>query len=474
MAESIFSKLKAKLKKEPEEVEELEELEELEEEYEEVEEATGSLIDKVKAQLPFLNKFLGGKQEGSEELEELDELESDSTGEHDLSELTSEMEPEESVTRTSMSDGDSTGDIDIDVDELDEELIDDASKSKLDEIKESLSEKLPFLSGLLSKIGNAKNKSDEEEEEPASVTASSNLGIEKPKRKITLIQAVIGVGLIVAVALEFIPTDPAPTAQSGQPVANNQPTSEEKTPPPPPEETVVENNQPEPEVVAPDESNTQAPIVVDNSEVTEDPISDNIDTSEPNDSTEDIFADQDNENVPTKQPNTQDEVVDVNSEIEDDMNTDESDLNDGPSENVGVVTGAADTDINDLDAKTMAKNSETISDRNNDTNKDNQIDLTQNLDFGDKLSDTILKDLEVQMKSEKEKMKKNKVLMPTDPPDYENLGRGLVYNCSGLHWAVLIKLVTRPVSKIMLGITSNLKIKSVYLFRFIQIVKIVR
>lgn len=50
------------------------------------------------------------------------------------------------------------------------------------------------------------------------------------------------------------------------------------------------------------------------------------------------------------------------------------------------------------------------------------------------LTDQILKDLEDQAATTEQKTVKTEYVAP---PNYENVGRGLVYNCSGLHWACI-------------------------------------
>ncbi len=50
----------------------------------------------------------------------------------------------------------------------------------------------------------------------------------------------------------------------------------------------------------------------------------------------------------------------------------------------------------------------------------------------DNLTDQILKDLEDQAKDTEKKPMKTEYV---PPPNYENVGRGLVYNCTGKHWA---------------------------------------
>ncbi len=48
------------------------------------------------------------------------------------------------------------------------------------------------------------------------------------------------------------------------------------------------------------------------------------------------------------------------------------------------------------------------------------------------MTDKILEDLEKQVKKEQPKESKKEYVAP---PDYEYRGRGMVYNCSGKHWA---------------------------------------
>jgi hypothetical protein len=54
----------------------------------------------------------------------------------------------------------------------------------------------------------------------------------------------------------------------------------------------------------------------------------------------------------------------------------------------------------------------------------------------DNLTEQILKDLENQAQG-KEKAKAAVKTEYVSPPNYENVGRGLVYNCTGKHWACI-------------------------------------
>jgi hypothetical protein len=49
----------------------------------------------------------------------------------------------------------------------------------------------------------------------------------------------------------------------------------------------------------------------------------------------------------------------------------------------------------------------------------------------------LLKDLEVRLKAEKRVQQTIEVLKPITAPSYETVGKGLVYNCSGKHWACI-------------------------------------
>lgn len=58
-----------------------------------------------------------------------------------------------------------------------------------------------------------------------------------------------------------------------------------------------------------------------------------------------------------------------------------------------------------------------------------------NDDSGSAISEEVLKDLEEKVKSQEEIQNTVKLMQPVAPPDYEEIGRGLVYNCVGKHWA---------------------------------------
>lgn len=463
MAQSIFAKIKAKLKKEPSEDEELEEFEEgSEEEEEEDEVPSSSLMDKVKAQLPFLSKLLGKK---AAKVDEYDDDEEEDTGEFQAPNNLGGEDPK--ATKTAIADDyDKTGDIDvsalgedIDVDHLDEELDDeeeglskaDQIKAKLAGVQSMLAEKLPFLAKVLNKKSASSQSLEDEEEEDEEEDSSK----ETPKKKIKVIHIVIGAVLIIGVATEFMPSEETPSKPVLNPIKKVKPVVKDQAP--------AQNDEAKPatktaETPPPNDVNPDSPQVVDNGgneklnemfpedkletptenqavpvkepEVASDDASFDPPSDEPIAQPIDLGLDgEKNEVVNNEQPvgevDNSEEVVDVGSE----MNSKSETKNDS------IITDAG-TDINDLNQQYGIQGNESA---NSDQNKD-EVDLTGDLNFGNKLSDTILKDLEKQMKNQKEQMKKNKVLLPTDPPDYENLGRGLVYNCAGLHWACVDKV----------------------------------
>jgi hypothetical protein len=52
----------------------------------------------------------------------------------------------------------------------------------------------------------------------------------------------------------------------------------------------------------------------------------------------------------------------------------------------------------------------------------------------DNMTEKILQDLENQQKTNEPRPVKTEYV---GPPNYENVGRGLVYNCTGKHWACI-------------------------------------
>ncbi len=62
------------------------------------------------------------------------------------------------------------------------------------------------------------------------------------------------------------------------------------------------------------------------------------------------------------------------------------------------------------------------------------VDETVNSNGDENLTDKILQDLETQVKTTKVENEQKEYVAP---PDYEFVGRGLVYNCVGKHWACL-------------------------------------
>ena len=84
----------------------------------------------------------------------------------------------------------------------------------------------------------------------------------------------------------------------------------------------------------------------------------------------------------------------------------------------------------------------------NNTNQDNpfqntdefKVDTTVSNELnsgsdGDDLTRKLLKELESKIADEKEQQRLVEIVNPVSAPSYDNIGRGLVYNCKGKHWA---------------------------------------
>lgn len=299
----------------------------------------------MKAKLPFPKK----KAEESDELEENLEADESSrsddvTGATDLSSV-EEIEAEE-----------------------DEAVASNAS------LIHKLKSKIQALSSKPAKATKAAAAEEPELDEEAA----------KKKKRSRIIQAVIGVGLIVFLAEDYIipKEEPAENVPVPPPVSRRrpQPKPAEETPP-----ATVDTTTPTTETpTTPTEAAPSDTVAVDPTTTTETQPDSPVDVT----STE----------VPSSEP-VEATPEDSTPAIEEPSTPDTS-ITDVPTETTPSVS------MDTIDGETTPSD--------------------------DNLTDQILQDLEKQAKgTEPKKTVKEYV----SPPDYEYRGRGLVYNCQGKHWA---------------------------------------
>ncbi|WP_408098870.1 hypothetical protein ACJVC5_08110 [Peredibacter sp. HCB2-198] len=325
----------------------------------------------MKAKLPFLKK----KDEG-DELEENSEADESSrsedvTGATDLSSVEDIEEDEEAVA---------------------------SNASLIHKLKAK-------IQSLSTKPSKAKKESVEATEGPADDDEAA-----KKKKRSRIIQAVIGLGLVVFLAEDYIIPKEEPMDNTPVPPPKARPRPEPKpaeTTPPATVETPAtptEATTPPTETAATPTEVTPAPTEVAPTETTpaETTPSETVAT-EPSTTTETL----------------PDSPVDVTS----------TEIPSGPIEATPEDTAPAIEEPSTTPDTTITETpSETTPSVSMDT-IDGEVTPSE-----DNLTDQILQDLEKQAKdTEPKKTIKEYVA----PPDYEYRGRGLVYNCAGKHWACI-------------------------------------
>jgi hypothetical protein len=271
---------------------------------------------------------------------------------------------------------DATGATDIADYDLEEE---EENKSLVDKIKSK-------VQGLLNKNKNSDDESDEEADDEEA---------KKKKLKSNIIRGVIVLAVVGFLAEEYIfpPEEPMvepqlkPRPRPTKPVQPVEPTEEAPADQTPPVEAPTE------EAPADQTPPVEAP-------------------------TEEAPADE----VPTEAAVEEAPVIETPSEDSPNISGDESPVDitvtETPSEDSSMGDISFDSDDSPL-IDTASDTADTIDGISTGSNDDN-------------LTDQILQDLEKQAKgSDTTEPKKEYVA----PPDYEYTGRGLVYNCTGKHWA---------------------------------------
>jgi hypothetical protein len=269
--------------------------------------------------------------------------------------------------------------------------------------KNFIEKQLPFLAKFI-KPKTKSHKDDEGDDEDEEAP--------KKKRKLNLIQVIIIVAILfLAMDFLFPEEEPAPA-----PVLKKiQKTKRPKVVAPKEEADIADINS-DIEPVSPrdiiedkvqpigEESDTAEPIV-------EDPIEDPIIESE-GENLKDLFKEEDApivDEVP--------EPIDTVQEIPSEESDDEDDIN--------------PEDLEDSDLAPIPQPSD--GDLFNDGVVDEVIDSSNTPN----ITDSILRSLEGKIKENKKVQVLKRAVKPTSAPEYDVVGRGLIYNCSGKHWACI-------------------------------------
>lgn len=292
-----------------------------------------------------------------------------------------------------------------DEDEEFEEHEDDSDSSRNDDatdatdlssLEEDEEEELSIVDKIKKKIKSLQKKSskdDEDEESEASEEEDDEAA--KKKKKSKIIQIAIGVALVVFLLSDYIFPPEEPVTSEG----TEEIIPETKTETPPVTETPTE-----PVTETPAEVATEEPVAA----TPETPVDPSVATETTPDSPVDVTSTVSPEQI--TEPEATPPVADIPT-------TDpETDTEPQPDLSLGSPDTVSDIPIEE----TPGESGEDIVGE----------DMSQGTD--ENLTDQILQDLEKQAKgTTKAEPKKEYVA----PPDYEYRGRGLVYNCTGKHWA---------------------------------------
>jgi hypothetical protein len=268
----------------------------------------------------------------------------------------------------------------------------DEPQSDLPPWKAKLLEQLPFLSKFLNPQGASSASSDDKTDPNIKIPSADD------KKKKLIRFAIIG-GIVLYFALEMISGDPAKEgdiAVEGEGVEVPKPKKKRDRKA---EQPVAEGETPKVEEGA----ETPAPVIPD---LVEGPAQDPVDTPG------------------TEDPPVGDIVVDGMDSI------DLPPVDEGSAPDVPDLSDDVDPDLQAQDNDDIFKlNPE------GETSSGDQVSETPQGDQND-MTEQILLDLEKQVQSKQETIPgiSNEY---TSPPEYEYVGRGLVYNCKGKHWACI-------------------------------------
>lgn len=349
------------------------------------------------------------EDEDEQEEDEFSEEEDRSKGQKLLQQLSEKLPFLSGIISPKKSVNSSEEDEQIDASE-DEEDQGAVEKSKLQTI---LEEKLPFLAPLVGKIGKGKPPKDGDEN-----------GEGKPKKKIKVIHILIIGLLAVFLLMEEEPAQKAPPVVKPTPKykkVEKKPAEPKLAEPKQETPTETQTPEPEPEPTISETEPVQEPVVtepIEEPEVSEVPeVKDELDT---------LFEDESIASEPQEQP------VDDTSVIAEDDAEDDAEVEAEPQGPV-VPNPYQQPEVQpepDLDASPSKSISEELK-------LDDQIvdQVAEGAGGGEEITEAILKQLEKTAKQRRDETVGAQAVEPTDAPSYLDPGPGLVYNCSGGHWA---------------------------------------
>lgn len=408
--------------------------------------APETFLDKLMAQLPFLEKFIKPKAASEEPIEETSER---------------------TETQTFV------GQIPDDIEEV---------KKPASGIESFIREKVPALIPILEKIkGNGGGGSDEP---PGGGGGNQE---EPPKKKIKVIHILI-IGLLAVFVLlpdpeeSKVSEDPAPKTQikpkykrKGQPKAEPKVEEPKETEAPvvvaenpeqtpePVEQAPVEepsfDSKPEPKDIA-EEASQEIDKVINEDTVADEaekveqtPVAEaepSIDeapevTTEKRDDvvaeTEPEFKEMDSEEVneaPSESEVTRDDNTEEPKEEVADSSTEEEPSTEMPVEEEPapqVTYDDSETEDDSVTTKEPEEVEKPVVNRDELNLDDKVIDEVAQTSGGEQITEAILEQLEKNAKERRDQTIKVDIAKPTDPPSYLDTGSGLVYNCAGRHWA---------------------------------------
>tara|TARA_Y100000768_G_scaffold388599_1_gene385484 strand:+ start:23776 stop:25290 length:1515 start_codon:yes stop_codon:yes gene_type:complete len=336
-------------------------------------------------------------------------------------------------------------------------------------VKTFVDKKLPALANILKKKNKASSNATEEID-----TSNIVLEGEKPKRKIEVKKGIIyglaAIGLIVV----FLVEDPPPSEFKSNTAKNK------KAPPAKPTQPEVAPKQVEDKPEQPVEVvEVENEPIIEEEPVIEEPVIEEPVIDEPAEVTTELDKeiDEQMDQITKNQNMNLDDLK--NTEVEKPQIDEPAQVKETPSTDINdsntTVTNedVADDQLSDLDMDQLtapevspetegsAENNEITESSNEDptTLDSNAMDSDISLndsneelmdeeiipqpdiqpDISSEITKKLLEDLEVKLKDEQKAQKTLAVTRPTDPPSYDALGMGLVYNCKGSHWACVEK-----------------------------------
>ncbi len=291
------------------------------------------------------------------------------------------------------------------VDTTDLDLSEDGDTHGKKSIKDVILKQLPFLAKLI----NGKKKNNKEEISEKGSKSSSG----REKFKLTPIHIIVIVGLLVFLFIdeeeEIAETPPLNKIQKVAPSENIESNVEDSTSDIESELTPTEDQNLEPEETT--NGDLEDLKISDDSLTVEEPINDTGDrdeldvTDEGATELENLDLGIDRSTVPQRSNENEPDPSEENANVESNIDTNTNSIEDNnPVEDTSIPEEITPQEIIVPDASN---------------------DITRKL----------LENLEVKLKEERGILESTESIKPTSAPSYEAPGSGLVYNCSGGHWA---------------------------------------